>query len=340
VLVYGFGQQNLSFPPNARYFEYNAVDGYDIPSAEVRLREPLRFDYDARWHDFPAGKGAPRIIPLDRADFVWASRLVINGGEFLFNPENNGNAVQIEGYSLAELNQVKMYRFVPTIVESMRLNECVIDNVESDKLIEALVFSGCDIGRHYGATGVNTLHFTAGTMIRESFETCAPQTIIENCELRCVGARSPRVCLTLNYTFAQRLVSISDSKFIVTGREIRALVNGGGEVSFTVGAVLDPSVVLVEYSNDTDVEKLTQRLHEGFVYQAKGGGNRVTVRNIYRYDARTMAIEGVFAQPPRAGEVYFGGNVDRIVLAHNTQSGPRAPVEPVMGPFARNITVS
>src|SRR3990167_4016078 len=110
VLIYGWGQQNVSFPPNARYFEYNEVVSAIAGTGVVTLKNPLKNTYDQNWHDLSQGKGAPRILNLSRdsTDFTFCKRLIVNGGYFAPNP--NGSTLdyfQVEGYESVIINGVK-----------------------------------------------------------------------------------------------------------------------------------------------------------------------------------------------------------------------------------------
>jgi hypothetical protein len=338
VLVYGYGQQATSYPPNPRYFEYHTVESYDRATATVRLARPLRYDYDGRWHDFAQGKGAPRVLPLDRADFAWGRRLVINGGDFLQNPEHKGNSVQITGYAQVVLNRVRLYRLTPGIVDSFRVDGCEIDNVESDKIIRQLAYHSCNIGTHTAASGVELLTFTGGTRITRSFETAARSTVFDDVEFQSVGARGHRVCLSLNVTYAQRSVHFKYARVVVSNPEIVAVMNGGGEITFTVASVLNGRTVLVRAADDKESQPLTQGLHAGFIYTT-AGGKKCTLVNVYRHDPAHLAVEGEFSGTPQPGDAYKGGNVDELRVEKLVQSGSRPAVPVLQRRLANKINV-
>jgi hypothetical protein len=337
VLIYGYGVQRESFPPNARYFEYNTIASYDRSSGEVRLERPLRYDYDERWYDFKHGKGAPRILPLRRPAFHWGERLVINDCEFLRNPSIKGNATQLQGFTSIVLNRVNMHRCVPTMCQSIRLNECKMDDVESDKLVDELTFHKCDIGDHYAASGVNSLSFTGGTRIRRLFETSAPNTLLDDVELSTVGFRSKQVCMTLNPTFAMERVTLRNARFVLDRPGVKGLMNGGGEISFLVEGVLSGRSVLVRCPEELDAQRLVRGVRIGFRYTTQGGGKSVVVSNVYRHDDRLLAVEGEFTGAPQVGDTYRGGTVNLIELGRIAQAGAYASVEPVIQSYANKI---
>ena len=75
------------WPPNLRYFEFNAIRqaGRDF----VELQRPLAHNYDAAWRDYPGDyfgpyvAGAPRLYLCDRADWRISRALEFYGVTFL-----------------------------------------------------------------------------------------------------------------------------------------------------------------------------------------------------------------------------------------------------------------
>jgi hypothetical protein len=320
LLVYGFAQQSKSFPPNARFFEMGRVQDYDRSRRRIRLASPLAHSYDQRWHDFEPGKGAPRVLPLDRQEFTWCARLRISDAVFQANEKNRGNTVQVQGYDLVEFSKVRMPRFVPSIVGTARLSGCTMDSVESDKLINEIRYSACSIGTHTAGSGVKLLQFDQGTSVTGEFEVSAERTIIRSVRISGTGARSPRVMLSLNPSYSQVEVQIHDTRFIPRADSLRALLNRGNIVSFEVESVVSRNAVVARSPSERELELLHQRLRQGQIYES-AGGNRVKLSNIYMSERGTPVIEGEFQSQPRPGEIYQAYNVGNVIVERHAQEG-------------------
>ena len=71
VFLHGKNKQNLGYPPNLEYHEYNIVDSVDFTTGTLFLKLKLKHSYNYHWHDIAPphnlnqSYGKPRIVNLD-----------------------------------------------------------------------------------------------------------------------------------------------------------------------------------------------------------------------------------------------------------------------------------
>lgn len=71
VFLHGRNKQDLGYPPNLDYHEYNTVIAVDSLANTITLANPITYDYDDAWHDIAPPHnlsqafGKPRVVNLD-----------------------------------------------------------------------------------------------------------------------------------------------------------------------------------------------------------------------------------------------------------------------------------
>lgn len=334
VLIYGYGQQNASYPPNPRYFEWNEVVSADAGTGVITLKRPLAYRYDSAWHDFVAGKGAPRILNLNHSNFTWGNRLEINGGVWGPNTTDaTSGLIQIEGYERAILNNVRALNLTPTVCRYVELNDCNINSMEIDKVIEEVHVKGGTIKALIGGTGCRVTRLTGDVKVLGLSQSIAHNTIIDGATLSCLSASTGTEVFGTSVTYAVALVDIRAARFVVNDAAALALLNGGIETTFTLSSVSSNTKVLVLCATEAAFETVYQQLREGFTYQLQDGTKRMRITKIYDEDATHAAIEGVWSAVPVGAEVYRGANIGQIKLGNIEQVGTFAPVKAIR--FAR-----
>jgi hypothetical protein len=327
VLIYGFAQQQDSFPPNARFFEWNEVVSVSATAGAIRLKNKLKFDYDSRWSDLANGPGAPRIINLDRADFVWGDYLELDGMTFLSDLGDGrarGAGIQIEGYRHAVLRDVVAPALNPSICEKVEVISSRFDLVETDKLIDSITYDGCEIQDFLGGTGAHHVNVIGGTKITGRFESHSRNLLIDDAVLACVGSGGRgTVVMTLNPGYAARSIEVRRAK-VFPRSTVTGLCAGGVEVTFTVASVASNTKVLVAAATSRAREPFYQKLLQGATYQLQTGAKKVRITKIYQEDGNNVAIEGEFSDTPAIGEIYRGANIQSLGLGELDMDGPYA----------------
>lgn len=336
VLIYGFGQQDASFPPNPRYFEFNEV--VSQVGGVVTLKNPLKNSYNSAWHDFSAGKGAPRIHNLSRSatDFTFCKRLIVNGGYWAPNTiDPTAKSFQVEGYESVILNDVKADNFVPSIVRQIKVNNCDFAAAEFDKIISIISLDGGRVQNLSAATGVELLEFKGNVLVQGTIDIWPRVLVFDGVIFDSIRSAASTFSLGLSANYPTDLVDFRSARFNIKDSTVVALVNGGLETTFLVDSAPSNTKVLVLCSNEAAFETLYQRMKEGYTYRLQDGSKQVLIKKIYDEDSTHAAIEGEFTAVPIAAETYRGASIERIRGFKNiTQSGPYAPVKRVI--FARH----
>lgn len=331
VLLYGWGTQQNSFPPNPRYFEWHTVVSANAGTGVITLANNLNYSYDERWYDFSSASecGIPRIINLTRDEFSYGDYLEINDLEFTSAADANGD-VYVSGYKRAVLRRVKTLASVPTTSQHVEYVDCDIHQVETDKILETVTFSGCKINRHLAGTGCNVLTFNKGTTVRELLQSAARMTIVDDAVITSNDGNGNMIG---GWTWAPAQIVSRRCRFAPTAFPA-ALLNGGAECSFTVDSVVDGTKVLIAFDGtDNEAEPLFQQLAKGVTYALDDGTKRVKITNIYQEDATNIAIEGEFSELPIAAEVYHGSIIQSAILEQPEVQEP----DDVPGSFIQDV---
>jgi len=329
VLIYGYGQQDASFPPNPRYFEWNEVVSAVAGTGVVTLKNPLKNTYNSAWHDFATGKGAPRIQNLSRSasDFTFGKSLVVNGGYWAPNTTDpTAKSFQCEGYERIVLNGVKADDFVPTQAKSFELNNCDFASAEFDKIISSIKVRGGRIATLTNGTGVELVTLTDGALIQGASGLECKNLIVDGAILDTQGVSAGTAVWGINSGYPLIMADFRSAEFKVKDATSTALINGGVETTFLTSSAPSNTKVLVSCANAAAFEAVYQTLHEGFTYQLQDGTKRVRITKIYDNDASHAAIEGEFTLAPAGAETYRGALCQNIRMGNISQTGPYAPV--------------
>ncbi|MER8370181.1 hypothetical protein [Mesorhizobium sp. M1378] len=169
VLIYGFeclGAPN-AMPPCPKHFEWNEVESVD--GRTVKLVKPLEYDYDSGWPDFGTSNvyGKPRVLSVDRADFVMGRSVRIRNGEIDANPnwsadgatrDRNG-LLQIAGFDFARVENVNIaggcYVSTGRVAEFNSVR--IAGTLESDKVVSQISYRNVTGRRHISGNGTRSI---------------------------------------------------------------------------------------------------------------------------------------------------------------------------------------
>ena len=175
ILLNGYAQQYDGFPPNPRYFEYNVIKSIDKRKGIIQLKNKISHLYDKRWEDYSWGtegrkirSGKPRILNLNKTDYIFPHQIEIRNITFLPNPNCSvADALFIPG-EYVKFKNVVVETLFPTCNRKFEFIGGVInDYVEFDKMIDTVILEKVTIKRKVkdkrisvaqGATGVNYLN--------------------------------------------------------------------------------------------------------------------------------------------------------------------------------------
>lgn len=189
VLIHGFDQQFGGYPPNMRYFEWNAVTAVDTTAGSLLLARGLKYQYRADWCDTNYSEGVyagkARVCNLDRINGKVLRSLTIRGIEFLINPNAPGpddNAFQVCADDLLLENVVIPGESWPGFNRTFTANNTQFrQTVQGDKWIDVAKFSKCS----FAPTN-------SGTTIAIDAFTGVNNAIFEDCKIDGVPSLAPR----------------------------------------------------------------------------------------------------------------------------------------------------
>lgn len=317
VLIYGWGQLDGAYPPSARYFEWHEVVTATAGTGVITLVKLLSYDYDANWWDMGTGKGAPRILNLDRSGFY-------NQGEYLrIEGMNFPQAVaassphpdvMIDGYNLAEIINCTGEGLTLSSCEKIVVRGGKWRHSEMDKIVDHIRWDGVEVEELVEGTGVRFVEITGGTKVTSLLSSQSRQLRIKDAVLSGVGGNSNKVIIQGATSYAQQLLDVEGVHAVARTSTLTGIVHGGAAVTFTIdaGGVVSNTKVLVAVANDAAAQTLLRQLQIGGYYYKTDGSNFVRITKMYKNSASTMAIEGAFAALPVAAEVYSGGLIQEI----------------------------
>ncbi len=234
VLIHGWAQQSDNYPPNPRYHEWHVVAAADDQTGVITLDGPLRWMYDSRWRDGFSGPnfywGAPRIMKLERANYVHPVLAIFRGGHWAPNPNaasNVANAFQPLGETVL-IEDVRCLYYVPQISRYVRAERVHADNIiEPDKVLGRVELLNCradgDVQAESvrEATGVEDLVID-GLRARRGVKINARNQTIRNSVIMGEPDTSTRGIYRTRL-WAVRSVHIQDTTFVKTDPCPRAL---------------------------------------------------------------------------------------------------------------------
>jgi len=194
VLLFGYDQVGgKSYPPGTRYHDWKTITGIKPATGELTLNKGLKYLYDERWHDVVdefddvdhyGNSGKPRLVNLDRADFIYPERLEFDRINWKINPAypSNGQKVSatfipigdtviasnglIEGDMDASLSRIVVLKNMRQIAGRGKT-----DN-ELDKIIQKFIVDGGDY-EDYFSNGTSCDEVAMrGVTLRNSLALC------------------------------------------------------------------------------------------------------------------------------------------------------------------------
>lgn len=300
ALVYGQPQQENSFPPNCRYFDFVKVVDADAVTGIVTLDRALRHKYRTDWYDEPSSKGKARILPLSRATYQFGEKLVIEDVEWLLNPNNALSQVLVQGYSQIEVVRCRVpaQMYIGSCERAVVRDTYVEDEIEWDKFIDFGEAVNCDVGDHTQAAGVNHLRIVGGSARAWAGDLRARIVEIDGLDMTRADAADTG---TFRGSIGEPMLSYRAANcraHLIGG----PAVNAGVEFSLTVDALVDANTIRIANSS-ANFNDVYRGLHEGFIIRNEADGNRGVVRDVYA-DATYFYIDADFDFAPAAADVF------------------------------------
>jgi len=352
VLVHGFDQQQVSYPPNVRYFDYRVVRSVDVGTGAIVLDRQLANDYDSRWWDYTFNGisfGAARIIKLD-ATQAYPRLIKIAGAKFAPNPNKpNDGFVQLSGleFEWKDCDFRGMTAVTHSMHEKINYINCKFDSLhEPDKIVVRASYDDCHFGpstkggRINVSSGVghdrmdfNRCTFDMCNILlsprHQSFEKC----IFNNCAGSSDGLYS--VIGDQYGTFPSSSLSVRDSQIRSSLTYDRPTIYSATYTSMVAAGAAGQLILIDKASAGLAVVRDLQK--GAFIYK-NDLSNYGTVTNIYSYDATRLAVEATLIAAPVAGDRFYWSLMGQVTLDNVTYGRSGLLRETNLG--ERNVTGS
>jgi hypothetical protein len=315
-LVYGQPQQQQSFPPNCRWFEFVDIDtGGGVAGTGVTpLGRPLKYKYRSDWYDdtsSPSSKGKARILSLDRGDFVFGEKLVMEDLEFLENPNWSFSQLLINGFRRVELRRVKGIWLYVSCVEQADLYNCTFlpgsgtGGVEWDKFVGQINNYECDYEDQNAANGVEQLNTYGGRMRNWTGDLRARRMLFTGVDFTKRGSDQNGLFRGSPVQPVQSLVFVNNRGHMLGGGASDPVVNGGAEHTITAGVGTSSSTIKLPVSSANF--DLLSAMMEGFTLTSNTGV-RFRVTDIYQ-SGSDFAIDGEANGTVASGDTLYWPSV-------------------------------
>jgi hypothetical protein len=335
VVIYGYDQQGEGFPPNMRYFEYRTVLSMNASSGVVTLTEPLQNFYDSRWWDTAnyasSGQsyGAPRIMPLQRADYNQPNLIWLKGGSFLPNSNNStfstlqtsANFVIYEDVSAADFNVVETNK---AIIERSNFAG---DQSTCDKLVDSMLFENSNINPNpaYPAGALTDCVGTNNVSLSHSKFYGAlcqiePRNLMLN-DVDVIPASTSYSGIGTAIIFPMSSTSIGNTRIYNTGQAYGFTNVASPGNSLTVGSVSGTNIQMTWNSTS---QAIAYGIDYGMTLMNTTTGNTGVITGIYLSDGN-LVITGSWGTPSPGDVMYYYDVINKYDQGGNVIVGTQVP---------------
>ncbi|MBD1412790.1 hypothetical protein NUJ30_08780 [Burkholderia contaminans] len=320
ALIHGYNQGSGGYPASIRYFEYVRISSVNVNTGVVTFERPLLNKYRQDWLDVQnnapqAAIGAARLLPLARPGFNLCESAELEN--IIFAPSSGavvGTVSSLSGslYTSGCLRvairncRVPGY-FYPTACQHVRVQDSYIEYSEVDKLIDHVVFEGCEIGQMDNAPGCNLIE-SYGNTFRRPITTLGPRRFVSRDDKWLVGdiSASPRTSQYINIGISTAVDSIDIENPIIDTTDPNEDLNTAPSQA---GAATN-QIILASTASATDNALLGYAVR---ILKGTGAGQyRQIATSVGSYvgATRTAALTNAWATQPDTTSVY---KVERIL---------------------------
>lgn len=326
ILVYGFNQQEGGFPPNPRYYEIVTVTA--VAGAVLSLASPLRHSYHDNWPEVPYYQdvaGEARIISLDRPGYNYPNHVAIRGATIVEGASPVSTKILLTARHVV-FDGVKEFNCVPTENETCKIDNCLITEMEIDKIVgRCEIKDSLVLGRMGGATGCEDLQ-----LLGSMFDTAqgsvldfhGRRLLMDRCSFYSPPGH-PYNWFGLSLDYPIDSVVIKDCLIDDRGNQADYFIAAPGQFAILVDAVGPFGEILVEKS---DLQKRNNwtKLDYGMelIATAGQGGHRVAftqsvnsgvIQELYD-NGEHFVIKGTWPHYPVIGQIWTYSTLKRTVI--------------------------
>ena len=335
VVIYGYDQQGGGYPPNMRYFEYKTVLTANAGTGVVTFTDQLQNFYDSRWWDTAnysgtgQSYGAPRILPLQRADYTQPNLIWLKGGSFL--PSSNTSTSNV----LQTSANLVIYEDVSaTAFNVFGTNKVIIersnfagDQSTSDKLVDAMLFEHSSInpnpvypaGALTNCGGTNNV-FLSHSKFYGALSQIGPRNLMLN-DVDVIPASTSFSGIGTYVAFPIRSVSISNTRIYNTGQAYGFTNVASPGNSLTVGSVSGTNIQMTWNSTS---QAIAYGIDYGMTLTNTTTGNTGVTTGIY-LSGGNLVITGTWGTPSPGDVIYYYDVINKYDQGGNVIVGTQVP---------------
>ena len=270
VLLYGYDQQWDSFPPNARFFEWNEVQtAGNGTTGNVVLKRQLRYAYKSTWKStsyLGSPVGPALMVPLERSNFYYPRFVEINGATFARNPNATADAdnlLQVSAEVWRMTDVTYLGKLAPAESRIAQFTRCVFLDVELDKLCQTVSLVDCqttDTGGIHAGTGVNDLLIERCRIDNGTIAVSPRRLVARDNIIKVPAATDFGAFRQYASAWSSELWDLRDNEVIHDGALLHA-VNNGVTATFTASGVSGNNILLTD--NETNRNNTIRQLAIG-----------------------------------------------------------------------------
>jgi hypothetical protein len=351
VVIYGYDQQGSGYPPNMRYFEYQTVLSANVSTGVVTLTGPLRNFYESRWWDTAnysgtgQSYGAPRIMPLQGANYNQANLIWLQGGSFLSNSTNSGfntlqtpaNLVIYEDVSATAFNVGQSNK---VIIERSNFSGWVSS---CDKLVDSMLFENSSINPNPGypaaalvdCVGTNNLFLSHSKFYGDVYQIGPRNLTLNDVDVIPASTSYQGIGTTGNYPMWS--VSIGNTRIHNTGQQDGFTNVAAPGNSLTVGSVSGTNIQMTWNSTS---QAVAYAVDYGITLTNTTTGNTGIITGIFR-SGGNLVVTGTWGTPSPGDVMYYYDVINKYDQGGNVIVGTQVPFwrgPPSLAPAGSPVT--
>lgn len=329
ALLGGYRQQySASYPPLYRWFEFLEVSSSDGGTGVVTFTHEIGNKYNSSWYDYDDGGGqtystfgAPRLMNLDRSDYIFPEFAkfsnMIFGDNAAYTTSNENVTVPGENV-IFENCTFNSNHFVPQCNKKISVVDSDIKYTELDKIVDFCYIENTNIGDDLAdnglvsAVGVNQLRLIGGK-IKGKFGVSPRHFDMEGTILECQGLNQTNAQIqTYQRTFPISSWRFANCTFRPSQGESHMMEDPAPTQSQLALTVASNTGRVMEFTKNATTRTALQALDIGAVMAQDDGTNVGEVTDIYD-DGTTISVTGTWTTNPAAAEVYYFPLIKEII---------------------------
>jgi|GEM_PF-6406383 len=330
VLIYGFDRISIGgYPPSPRFFEYNAVE--DIRGNVVRLKNGLRYDYDADWLDgtIPNGLGRPRILSLDRPDFRQSRSIVIRNLGSALNerwtaPGSSRNGrLTFCGFDNLLLDGVVTDGGGIYVSQggAAEINRTRANLVETDKVLDRVTYRNCVFGSHAQGIGCKELILDNVEVTGEFSASAIERLAILGGNFKGHGSGASTILMGNNNHAIGKLeihgarFSVKPPRYALLPYRLR---------SIRISSVVDSQTLGIGSQTMYEASFFSRVASPGMILYTKDGAAALRLTRMPYRLGKNVCIQGKFLSPIEAGDVLYAPELPDVTVDGAIYTGENA----------------